>query len=247
MAEYHGPKEEFNALRREMEQTRQYVFERPLLIISASLAAIALFDKPFVLWLIPLAVGLLTVNLWFTAERMRSLSRIVAYIQLVLEQKTYEPWLGWETSLCYFRTLMGKKSQSIRCRDRLWPSKEHWCELWGFIKCTKVEEPIPEAAGYYPTMWLMHLVSVVVLFVVSVVLLVPEVGFTEAMAAVLTLLLMYPFLVVAVKDNPRKLGKCISETAGIWLEVFEKLVEQENKTGNDTQAKEDPCSPNISA
>jgi hypothetical protein len=50
----YGPSEEFNSLRQELENTRQFVFERPLIIITASVAAIAIMDKPFFAGLPPI-------------------------------------------------------------------------------------------------------------------------------------------------------------------------------------------------
>ena len=103
MCDEYNPSDEFKALRDELLQGQKYVFERPLLIITVSIAILNFIEEPYVTLLPPIVIGLLTFNLWFTVNRMRSLARIAAYIQLEIEEKAYRPWLGWETCLRYYR------------------------------------------------------------------------------------------------------------------------------------------------
>lgn len=80
-----GQKEEYQTLRQELLESKRYVFERPLLIGAAGIAALGAF-REIQAAVVPLVmVGLLLFNLWFTVNRLRSASRIVAYIQLQLE------------------------------------------------------------------------------------------------------------------------------------------------------------------
>jgi hypothetical protein len=94
--------EEYKVLRQELEMNRKFVFERPLLVVGATLAGalsprIGLLTIPF--------LGVLLFNLWFTYNRLWSSARIVAYIQLVHEgiSKEFE-WIGWERALMKFRS-----------------------------------------------------------------------------------------------------------------------------------------------
>lgn len=68
--------EEYGTLRNELLQNKQYVFERPLLIITAAgVAAIQLSDEPSVLLLPVLLIILLLINLWFTVNRLKSIAQ----------------------------------------------------------------------------------------------------------------------------------------------------------------------------
>jgi hypothetical protein len=91
--------EEYGILRNELLQNKQYVFERPLLIITAAgVAAVQLSDAPSVLLLPVLLIVLLLINLWFTVNRLKSIARIAAYIAVVLESAP-KAWIGWEGAL----------------------------------------------------------------------------------------------------------------------------------------------------
>lgn len=95
---------EYQMLRDEIVQGKKYVFERPILIVAACVTLVQ-FDRTM-LPLLPIAVlGLLGFNLWFTANRLYSMARIIAYIAVVLEGADRKPggWQGWESSLVTFR------------------------------------------------------------------------------------------------------------------------------------------------
>ena len=205
MCDYHGPSDEYKALRQELEHTTRFVFERPLLIISASLGALILVDKPFVAWLLPIAASLLVANLWFTADRMRSLSRIVAYIQVQLEEKTYK-WEGWEVSLRRFRRWVSQNGEGIKDTAKL----------------VSGDKPIPRAAGYYPTIYLMHLVAIGVTIGVATYLAINNGGWDDLSAAYLCSVPLLLCLYVAARYNPRKMANCIEETRAIWIKVLEE-------------------------
>ena len=77
---------EYSSLREEMLQNKGYVFERPLLIITAAgIASIQLSGKPSVVLLPFLLVIILSINLWFTINRLESTARIASYISVALE------------------------------------------------------------------------------------------------------------------------------------------------------------------
>lgn len=95
---------EHNYLRTEIETNKKFVFERALIIVGAALAAMLL---PQGLKVIPLlgipVIGALSFNLWFTANRLKSNARIIAYIQLFHESIHPFSWIGWENALRLYR------------------------------------------------------------------------------------------------------------------------------------------------
>ena len=108
--------EEYKVLRQEHENNRKFVFERPLILLVGALAAVANFKEasspaldvlPFIL-----LTGL-SFNLWFTHGRMKSSSRIVAYIQVVFEGKGVVKWSGWESALNAHREWQYKVKKKI--------------------------------------------------------------------------------------------------------------------------------------
>ena len=48
-------------------------------------------------------IGALAFNLWFTVNRLRSNSRMIAYVQLFHESVTDLRWIGWENALRQYR------------------------------------------------------------------------------------------------------------------------------------------------
>ncbi len=97
-----SPEAEYKALRDELIQAKGYVFERPIVIAALAVASTKFLEKP-VLFVIPSLVAMVFLfNLWFSVNRLRSATRIVAYIQCVLEEKVVT-WQGWETSLRHYR------------------------------------------------------------------------------------------------------------------------------------------------
>ena len=97
--------DEYRVLREELKINRQFIFERPLLIIGGALASKAMlgFTEPFSDLLIVFVILLLTFNLWFTMNRLTSSARIIGYIHLVHEGEFRENWKGWENSLSMYR------------------------------------------------------------------------------------------------------------------------------------------------
>jgi hypothetical protein len=215
MSNRHGPLEEFNALRQELDNTRQFVFERPLFIVTASAAAIALVDKPFFAGLPPVAVGLLLANLWFTVDRMQSLSRIAAYIEIELEpgseEKDYGKWVGWETCLRAFRSWIVENKENLD----------------GIIAAESAKlDHFPVAAGYYPTILWMHVVASAVALLISLAYAVANHGAVEILAFFLTLALVLWLGDFGWRNRPEITGRCIGETRIIWEKVFQKMQDE---------------------
>jgi len=93
---------EYNTLREELLQAKKYIFERPVLIVALCIGATSLVAAPYV-GLLPLVLAFATLyNFRFTSNRLMSVARIVAYIQLELEERAIGKWVGWETCLRYY-------------------------------------------------------------------------------------------------------------------------------------------------
>lgn len=113
--------EEYRYLIEDHEKNRAYMFERPLIILGIIIASTqyllsSILSKsgpelesvqdlqliPSIV-ILPAFIGILYFNLYFTSQRLRSDARIVAYIQLFHENELSNHWVGWETSLRYYR------------------------------------------------------------------------------------------------------------------------------------------------
>lgn len=155
--------EEYKVLRQELEMNRKFVFERPLLIVGATLAGalsprVGLLPIPF--------LGVLLFNLWFTFNRLWSSARIVAYIQLVHEGTNELDWIGWENALRKFRSTAFRLDQAS---GRGGKSKE----------TPDSYDPM----GYYGPLFYFHFIFGVGLTILSLLLSTwPPIG-TDPMAA----------------------------------------------------------------
>lgn len=91
-------------LRVEIETNKKLVFERALVIAGVGFIA-TLFPNDAEgseLLGVPV-IGALAFNLWFTVNRLKSNSRIIAYVQLFHESAANHCWIGWENALRQYR------------------------------------------------------------------------------------------------------------------------------------------------
>ena len=96
--------EEYRFLRDELNANRKLVFERPLIVAGVTFAAAFAVSKHGLLGVLPLPfLIVLLFNLWFTANRLRSSARIIAYVQMVHEGSSLCEWIGWESALRKYR------------------------------------------------------------------------------------------------------------------------------------------------
>jgi len=147
-------KEEYKTLREELLQNKRYIFERPLLIITAgSVALVQLLDQPLIAFLPPILIILLNINLAFTFNRLRSTTRIAAYIAVVLEPNSSVPWLGWENSLRKYRIWVNTKNKVLKK------------ELLN-IKIKKMA--YPGKALFFHSTYNLHIISVAVATMLSI-------------------------------------------------------------------------------
>lgn len=107
--------QEYNVLREELKINRQFVFERPLLIVGVSFAALTNLKDPASLQAGALLfLLLLFYNLWFTFNRLSSNSRILGYLRVVHESADARCRPGWETSLGRYREWLACHSEKYR-------------------------------------------------------------------------------------------------------------------------------------
>ena len=204
---------EYETLREEILQSKKYVFERPLLIITLSLALIRFSDEPFLNLLLFTAVGLLTFNMWFTANRIKSITRISAYIQLELEERKHGKWIGWETCLREYRIIT-----------------QHFNLKPDEALITKMKNySIPKAQGYYNSIFYMHVFVVLFATIISIVISFNEMSALNFIYTILTLLLFILFVRIAILYNPNKMMKLIEEHRIIWEYVFNKMIKEGRK------------------
>lgn len=192
---------EYDSLREEITKGKQYVFERPLLLISGTVALIQLIDKDYSIFLPLIIIILLYYNIWFTVNRMRSTARIVAYIQVSLESEKYT-WYGWETSLRYYRKWL--KQKDINAHE------------------IKIDEKlIYDNIGYYPFILKVHIFFSIM---VTVAIIIYSVFNWElynylTMAGTITGLII--FLSFALKMKPSTVRPLIEQNIFIWKNVYE--------------------------
>ncbi|HVR08823.1 MAG TPA: hypothetical protein VMW75_12310 [Thermoanaerobaculia bacterium] len=202
-----GPRDEYQSLRSELADSKRYVFERPLLIAAGGLTAVGAFkvDTEYVAVVPIVIVGLLVFNLWFTANRLVSAGRIIAYIQLQLEAPRVAPWQGWETSLREYRKWI-KRPQARETVDH---------EL--------DREAVPDGFLYYPAIYKLHLGIAALAVVSSGWFAFGSSHFVPNVCAIGTLLLAMAFGVSATRRRPGKLATTIERNRVIWLHVLKEM------------------------
>ena len=212
--------DEYQTLREEILQGKKYVFERPLLIVTISVAVIQFIDKPFMVYVPILLIPLLAFNLWFTVNRIKSIARIVAYIQLVLEENNHIVWRGWETSLRLYRK---------------W-TKLNKDEIDKIIKNNIDQDAAPDAMGYYPVIFYLHIgivlltaiFSVIHSFGNSITKNIVSTCFTCALAAI--------FMIFSFSCRPKKIESGIEGNRVIWEKVL-NLMEDNKANSADTKSR----------
>jgi len=200
-----GPREEYQSLRQELLESKRYVFERPLLIAAAGIAALGAFRETQAAPVPLIIAGLLLFNLWFTVNRLQSASRIVAYIQLALEPQPHAHWRGWETSLRAYRKWMKRSdADPIISRDL-------------------DKDAVPDALMYYPAIYQLHVGIALLAVVVSGSVLVRTPSPVTIACSGGTLVLVAWFAFHAVRHRPGCMRSLIERNRVIWRQVLQEL------------------------
>ena len=200
---------EYTTLRNELLQNKQYVFERPLLIVTVvGVASVQLSNQPSVVLLPILLVFVLMVNLWFSVNRLRSIARIAAYIEVVLESVKDNKWIGWEKSLRLHRKWMKKCSPKERA-ELLKPHIE--------------QSAIPDSMMFYPPIYWLHIAMVVLALMVSCISVIGTPDSLQIIAFSSTLLISFVFAGYCIGPySPRKMRNLIEVHRAIWIVVLGK-------------------------
>jgi hypothetical protein len=214
--------EEYKSLRDELRESKRYVFERPLLAITAILAAAQFVDKHQLAFLPFVAISILTFNFWFTVNRLRSTSRIVAYIQVVLESRNQEDWVGWENFLRH---------------QRMWLKMTKKEDVEKIIRENLDERAVPDALFYYPAIFNFHIVIVLISCLISVAFANNEPNITNLIALAATILIAVYFLTSSIRSRPSKMKSSIEEYRIISLQVLKYIKELDNRKAEETGAK----------
>jgi hypothetical protein len=201
-----GPIQEYQTLRQELLESKRYVFERPLLIATAGLASLGAVKGGYVAAIVPPFMSIvLLFNFWFTVNRLHSAARIIAYIQLELEERNFGPWKGWETCLREYRKWL--KDQNAEA-----------------LVDSKVDkEAVPDALMYYPAIYLLHLGIASLAAISSSVLAILDRNWLTISCLAASLLLTIWFLKSALDHQPRLMRTRIERNRVIWEYVLAKM------------------------
>ena len=197
---------EYQSLREELKENKKYVFERPILTIVAIFAGAQFIDKHYLAILPVVAILLFLFNFWFTVNRLRSSTRIIAYIQTILEGDSKENWIGWETFL---------REQRVWLKKPLEKRKQ-------LIKIHTQTNAIPHALFYYPPIYYFHLLAVIVAFVFSIVFVLKSATVENIVAFIASIISTIIFIVYSIKLPPRKMRGLIEEFRGMILSILEE-------------------------
>ena len=201
---------EYASLRQEILQNKSYIFERPLLIVGAFVAAITQLGKSdFAILMPPILIFILLINFWFTANRLRSNARISAYIDVILESADSTKWIGWERSLRIYRLLIKTSPEVLEEK------------VSKFFNASAV----PDALMFYPAIYRFHL-GIVIFSIIIYILLIsndklcrPEFLISLIAMILLNIFLFYHFL---VRSPPAKMKNLIERERAIWMVLFEE-------------------------
>lgn len=200
--------QEYDTLRTEMIDGKKYVFERPLLIITIA-AAIFQINTDFGIYFSVIINGLLLFNFWFTVNRLTSMSRIIAYIQVVLEDKEMD-WHGWETSLRFYRKWVKENNRKI----------------------TIPMDTVYDNLGFYPKIFYLHIAISIIITAVLIAFTIGDLKPINIIYDSFAVVLEIVFVIYAIRKSPSKLQPHIELNRCIWKAVMKDWNEMENSTLN---------------
>ncbi len=197
-------KDEYETLREELLQAKKNVFERPLVIAALAIAGLKFIDKEYVV-ILPVAMSLIALfNYWFTINRLMSAARIVAYIQVVLENKSNDDeWLGWETSLRFYRKWQRKNKSNMK----------------NIIKNELETDALPNSFLYYPPIYYFHIFIILSAVISSVTMAVMSGEKISIIFSVITCVVFLISIKYFYRYVPGKVRTLIEENRVIWINV----------------------------
>ena len=201
--------QEYESLRSELLQNKQYVFERPLLIITGfGIAATQLSDTTAINLLPLLLIIISLINLWFTVNRIKSMARIVAYIQVFLEPKSDYKWIGWENALRIHRNW-----------NKTTSSKQKEEEIADIVDYAA----IPDAMMFFRPLYFLHLLMVLIALIGSIFSIFPNPDIFHISISGITLFVSLIFFYLIIGPyRPNKMKDLIEVQRAIWILSFKK-------------------------
>jgi len=200
--------QEYISLRDELKESKKYVFERPILSIMAIIAFAQFVKESYVSLLPSVTVSIMIYNLWFTINRLKSSSRIAAYIQVYHEPPDKFKWIGWENFL--------------RCQRA-------WLKITGKKNTDDISKnlpkiAVPDALFYYPAIYNLHIFIVLFCLVSSILFYIsnPSDNFIILNSALTVLLSLY-FFKYALSVLPSKMRVLIEQNRKICEQVSENI------------------------
>jgi hypothetical protein len=194
------PQAEYTTLRGEFDQSRKYVFERPLLIVGVGITLMTTKTEPVTAVVLPaLMTGLLLFNFWFTVNRLISSARVVAYILLVLEPGAPLPWAGWETSLRKYR---------------VWRTTTPNAQ--GIIDERMKDRDVPDSLMYYGPIFWLHGALVVFSAIIAVRFTYEDPKPVNIIAVCVTMIAVVAFTIYAIRWPPSRMQTMIERNVIIW-------------------------------
>jgi len=198
--------QEYGVLREELKINRQFVFERPLLIVGVSFAAIANLEGALLLQAASLFfLLLLFYNLWFTFNRLNSNSRILGYLRVAHESSESRNRPGWESALSLHRKWLAEN------RKRYREIVEH---------CEKLH--IHDTNRFFQGIFWFHIMmGGLAVFVAFNSLVGTAAGLPTFALAILTLVVYVTGIVVSLtRWNPHRIRNPIEVETLVWEEVL---------------------------
>nr|MBN2278339.1 hypothetical protein [candidate division Zixibacteria bacterium] len=205
--------QEYQTLRSELREGIRWIFERPLLIVTICAAAFKFLEKSYLVFIPPSITALLLFNLWFTANRLRSAARIVAYIQVVLESDDKKNWRGWETFLREYRRW--KKSRSKK-------------EVRRIVEEKLDKSAIPDSMMFYPPIFMFHIIIVLSALVISFCLAYNDRSVLFICMGACTALAAIIFFIYAYMFRPSLMRVLIEENIVVCREVMNERMLKDN-------------------
>jgi len=178
---------EYENLRKESDTNKNYVFERPILIVTVSLATINFGANDYISYVPAFITILLCFNLLFTVNRLYSSARIIAYITLVIE-RNYKPYYGWENMLHFHREFTHKIGKK-RIKE--------------IVNSELKKEFIPKGYGFYPLIYYFH----VFVLIITYSSLFIKVKNLSCLVIVISLITILYFVYLLLKYNNNKMRK----------------------------------------
>jgi hypothetical protein len=206
-----SPALEYQSLREELLEAKKHVFERPLLILAIGAAMLNVGDGTQMVFLPALLAGLLIFNLWFTVNRLRSAARIVAYIQLVLEEHKAKHWIGWETALREYRIWLKTNNDEAEKLDE---------------KLKK--ETVPDA--FYPAIYQLQIGLSVMVVAAAIALYSAQRSAPALASLIVTVVITVALWLYCARWAPRDMANLVERDRKIWQQVLK--VDAEDTPSN---------------